>query len=395
MATHLRRLGHEVLVITSSVAGRIDGETEVIRTPDLMSSPALRRVLGARPTSRDSPPGYLAPTPHERILVPDPKLVGWVPGALAAARRVLSRQPIDCLITTSPFESTHLIGLALGRRRPPWVVDLRDGWTFDPWKPALPLPAQRRLDAWLERLVLHHADAVAASPRAVAADVRRRFGRAAYHIGDGWDPELEPQLARVQGPRANSSLVILAYTGTLWRADGQDPTPVLEALRRIRAANHGRGGQLELVVAGPLSSVEARRLREHCPDGAVRHVGFLPRIEAVALQRTADALLLIGSHQRDVVTGKLFEYLAAGRPIVTLPDDNEAAAIVRETGTGVAVPLANPGAIERALCDVVTGKLRESYRPRGLAAYRYPAPARAMLDVVWEAINLGLGRLAG
>ena len=102
---------------------------------------------------------------------------------------------VDCVITTSPFESTHLIGLGLGAGRPPWIADLRDGWTFESWRRPLPLAVQRGLDLWLERGVLSAADAVTALPRAVARDVRSRFGRPAHHISDGWDPELEPVLA--------------------------------------------------------------------------------------------------------------------------------------------------------------------------------------------------------
>lgn len=94
-----------------------------------------------------------------------------------------------------------------------------------------------------------------------------------------------------------------------------------------------------------------------------------------------------------MVTGKLCEYLASGRPIVALPDNNEGAAIIREARTGVAVPLVDDAAaIERALCDVITGRLLESYQPRGLAAYRYPAPTHAMHDVVAEAIKGGRER---
>jgi glycosyltransferase involved in cell wall biosynthesis len=391
----MRKLGHEVVVITSSIAPRIENEIGVIRTPDLFASRPLRRALRASPLPRSGEPpyGYSPPRTHERILVPDPKLLGWVPGALAAARNVLRRHPVDCLITTSPFESTHLIGLALARQCP-WVADLRDGWTFESWRPALPSATQRRADAWLERHALTSADAVSAVPRAVAADVQRRLGRAAHHISDGWDPELERDLARASRTTLRPGRVRLVYTGTLWRADGQDPSPVFDALRRLRAEDHDLATRLELVLAGPLSPTESQRLSAFRLDGAVRHIGHVSRIEAVALQRAADALLLIGSSRRDVVTGKIFEYLASGQPIVVVPDENEAAAIVRDTGTGVAITLDHQTAIVQVLRDLITGKLRESYRPHGLEAFRYPAPARAMLDVVQEAITLGLARLA-
>lgn len=397
MIRHMRDLGHEVVVITTSLAGRIEGESAVIRTPDLLGSSALRRALRARPLPGpgDPPPGYLPPAIHERILIPDPKLLGWVPGTYAVARKVLQHRRTDCVITTSPFESTHLVGLALGARRPPWVVDLRDGWTFEQWRAPFPLATQRRIDGWLEREVLSKADAVTALPRAVAADVGRRFGRTAHHITDGWDPKLEQELARRPGPDLRLDGVALVYTGTLWRADGQDPSPVLDAIRCLRLEDLEQSRRLQLVLAGPLSHVEAGRLSQLELAGAVQHVGHLSRIGAVALQRSADALLLLASERRDVVTGKLFEYLASGRPIIVMSDRNEAATIVRKTGTGVAVAPGDQTAILQVLRDLITGRLIERYRPHGLAAYRYPAPARAMIEVVHEAMERGMERLAG
>lgn len=402
MVRHMREMGHDVVVITTSAAGRVEGEERVIRTRDVFSVPAVRRALGAPALPGPSYPARadFPPTTHQRIAVPDPKILGWAPGAYAAARPLLRDGSVDCLITTSPFESTHLVGLALGPRRPSWLVDLRDGWTFEPWRSPLPLSAQRRMDAWLERRVLTAADGVTAVPRAVVADVRRRFGRAAQHISDGWDPALERDLPAVkppQGSAANPSpgCISLVYTGTLWRADGQDPSPLLHAIRRLRVEERPVGQRLRLIVAGALSPIEARRLDQFGLDSAIRHLGYLSRSEAVMLQRSADGLVVLGSSHRDVVTGKLFEYLASGRPIIVLSDRNEAATIVRETRTGVAVAPEDQSAIVQVLRDLVRGQLAAFYRPRGLAAYRYPAPAETMIEAIYAAMARGAERLAG
>jgi hypothetical protein len=76
--------------------------------------------------------------------------------------------------------------------------------------------------------------------------------------------------------------------------------------------------KFELVIAGSLSHVEARLLNQFGLDGLVRHVGHLSRVEALALQRQADALPLLTSGQINMVTGKIVEYLASGRPILAL-----------------------------------------------------------------------------
>ena len=388
MTTHLRKLGHEVVVITSSPAGVSQAEGGVVRTRDVLTIKTVRKLLRSPPLPGpgDPPPGHSPRKIRHGIVVPDPQLVSWAPGAFVAAQRILRRREFDCMITTSPFESTHLVGLALGARRPPWVADLRDGWTFDPWRPDPPLFVQRTIDARLEREVLVRADAVSALPLAVAADVRSRFGRAAHHVPGGWDPELEADVARARPPLVDPERVTLVYTGTLWKNPRQDPAPLFAALRRLQTDDPDLCGRLELVIAGPLSTTEAERLAQFRIGRTLRHVGHLSRLEAVALQRRADALVLVASRERDVVTGKLFEYLVAGRPILALTNRDEAAAIVDETGTGVAVALDDEPAIVQGLRDVISGELMERYRPRGLSAYTFPAPAIAMLDVIQTAI---------
>ncbi len=388
MVAHLRKLGHEVAVVTVSSFGRLELEIDVIRTPDLFAIPALRRLLvaSAQPGAGEPSGGFAPPPLHELLLVPDPKLLGWLPPALAAVRRILRARRFDCLITASPFESTHLVGLMLGTRRPAWVADLRDGWTFEPWRAALPWSAQRRLDRWLEERTLIRADAVSAASEAVAAELERRLRRRIHHVANGWDPDLEPAVVAAGGPTPDASRVTLVYTGSLWKTVGQDPSPLLAALARLRRESPELSARLELMIAGPLSGIEAQRLQSFELDGIVRHVGHLARLQAIALQRRADALILITSRHRNVVTGKIFEYLAAGRPILALARDDEAAAMIRATGTGIVVPLDDEVEIMRALCDAAAGKFLNVYQPRGLEAYRYPAPARAMLDVVREAI---------
>ena len=139
MAKYLRLLGHDVTVLTTSAFGNLsdDAESGVIRSPDLSASPRLRKLLRRPPlpaagaaAAVDKPPSAAI----TRFVVPDTWLLTWVPGATRTARALIDDRRIDCVVTSSPYESTHLIGLALGRRRPAWIADFRDGWTFESWR---------------------------------------------------------------------------------------------------------------------------------------------------------------------------------------------------------------------------------------------------------------------
>ena len=193
MSKYLRRAGYEVEILTTSAFGSLpdDPELQVHRAFDLVGAHWLRKSLRRPPLPAagaaavdDTPP----PAIVTKLVVPDHCAVCWVPFAVATARRVLAAHSFDCIVTTSAYESTHLIPLALGRRRPAWIADFRDGWTFHPWKPPYPTRAQHRLDAFLER---------ARRPNRGANDMRGSAGRRGLRTRDsGSTPPWRPQRIR-------------------------------------------------------------------------------------------------------------------------------------------------------------------------------------------------------
>jgi glycosyltransferase involved in cell wall biosynthesis len=386
MVRHLRGLGHEVTVITTSLWGPPPAADAggVLRTRDLAAMGSVRRLL-RRPARADdgtAGSGGESAGMRSRLLVPDPFVVSWVPFAAAAARRVIRRQPIDCVITSSPPDSVHLAALMLGRHRPAWIAELRDGWTYEPLRPPFATAFQRRLDARLERRVSQRADGLVGATGPISADLETRLAVEAETIRNGWDPALEPKVEAAEPPGLESDRVNLLYTGSLGGIRGHDDRGLLAGLREISRDQPELAGQLRLVIAGPLT--EGERAELTAPDLApiVRVLGELPRAQALRLQRDADALLLITSRDVSIATGKLYEYLSAGRPILALAGKNEAAAIVAETATGRVVPPDDVSAIRRALAATVSGELSESYEPRGLDPYVYPAPAEALAALI-------------
>ena len=110
----------------------------------------------------------------------------------------------------------------------------------------------------------------------------------------------------------------LVYTGTLSGMRGHDDRGLLEALRRFASEDPGTARRMRLVLAGRLMDDEADVFQAPDLKPLVHIAGALPRPVAVALQRQADALLLVTSHHKSIATGKIFEYLTAGKPILAL-----------------------------------------------------------------------------
>jgi glycosyltransferase involved in cell wall biosynthesis len=297
-------------------------------------------------------------------------------------RRELTRRPIDCVITSSPAESTHLLALGSGTRRPPWIADFRDGWCFEPIRPPFPLAAQRALDHALERRVVISADVVVAVTPPIVDDFRSRFGVAALHIPNGFDPELADA-----GPLPVERALTFVHTGALFGIRGRDPGPLLSAIQGLLRHEPGLEERLELLVVGRSEHDERSMIESAGLSRVVRHLGYVPRTRALSLQRAADALILLTSPGRCEATGKLYEYLGSRRPIIALAEGSEAGRIVSATGTGTVVRQDDVPGITAALRDAISGELESRYAPHGLEPYTYPAPAEQMAEAVEAAIE--------
>jgi glycosyltransferase involved in cell wall biosynthesis len=379
LAKYLGRLGYRVTVLTSSVSGDgpIEGAVEVFRTPDLMTSRFNWRRRSFAALGGGIPAAYSRRSAVESIVVPDLGLITWLPFALRRSHRLARGASFDCVLTSSPPQSAHLVGLGLRRLGVPWIAELRDGWTCEPPRPPWPTGPQRRLDAALERSTLTRADLVVGVTEPIVEDARRRLGVRAELVTNAFDPEETADAASVDDLLSDGRHA-LVHTGRM-AVSGSTPRPLLEALARLRSP------RLDVVLAGPLSEDERELVARAQEQGLVRWVGALDRPRTLALQQAADSLLVVteGSSRRSVATGKLYEYLAAGRPILVLGDDTEAARIVRETGAGTATSAIDSAAIADALRDLV----ERPHAPPGAQAierYGFPAVAARLAELVDE-----------
>ena len=386
MAKWLRRLGHEVTVLTTAAYGRsaTDAEDGVVRAADAQLWRARLRGTDHVDALFDSDRYSGKPHPLSRILVPEALVAAWAPFARSRALKLNRARRFDCVVTTSPPESAHMVGAALRRRGVPWVADVRDAWTFESLRPEYPTKAQRRLDERLERRWLGGADAVACVSEPAAEDLRRRGIANPVLIPNGWDPETAPPPASAPTGLLDADRVTLLYTGR-FGSYGRDPRALVEGIGRLAAESPDAAARLELAIAGPLNDAEAALFATDVTPARITLLGSLPRERALALQREADVLLLIAQPTRtQLLNIKLFEYLASGQPILALAEGTEAGRIVEETG-GQTAPANDPIAIATALRAMVEDGL-PSPPASAVAPYTYPAPAERLASVVEAAI---------
>jgi glycosyltransferase involved in cell wall biosynthesis len=389
MAKWLRRAGHDVTVVTTSAYGTepADDRDGVVRTSDLQRWRA--RLAGKEHIDALFDSDTYSGAPHilSKVVVPEALAAAWMPFARTRALALNREHRFDAVITTSPPESVHAVGLALRRRGVPWVADVRDGWTFESLRPEFPTAAQRRLDRNLERRWLGGADVVVCVSKPAADDLRRRGIAEPLLIPNGWDPETAPSRTAAGATDAvlDPGRVSLLYTGR-FGSYGRDPRPLVTALNRLARENPDAAAKLELVVAGPLSDDEASLLATDVSPARIVRAGSLPRERALALQGEADALLLIAQPTRSQLLNiKLFEYMASGTPILALAGGTEAGRVVAGIG-GETVRADDPVAIAAALAKLAVSGL-EPPPADAVAPYTYPAPAEQMSAAVEAAIG--------
>ena len=397
MAKHLARLGWRVTVLTTSAFGPGDDEgaddgIEVIRSFDMQTWRARLAGHDRVDSLFDSDSYTGRPHPLSKVIVPEPLAVAWAPFARRAALAAHRRSPFDCVLTTSPPESAHAVGLALQRRGVAWVADVRDAWTFEPLRKPFPTRLQHRLDERLERRWLGGADEVVCVSEPAAADLRERGIAAPRVIANAWDPDSDPgpeALRSVEGLLDPDRLSLL-YTGR-FGSFGRDPGGLAAGIAALGSGNPEAAARLELAIAGPLTPDE-RTLLEEAGRGPVKVtlLGSLERERSLALQRSADALLLLAQPARSqLVNFKLFEYLAAERPILALAGGTEAGRIAGELGVEPIVRADDPEAIATALAKLARGELNPP-DPASSNRYRYPPAAEAM-SAALEAATKGRG----
>jgi len=331
---YLGRFGWRVTVLTLNreayqvtdpkLEEQVPPDVRVVRTPFI----DVKRHLAIR----GSYPSFLA--------IPD-RWSGWWPWAVAAGRRVLRRDPVDVVYSTSPHATAHLIALSLaGRAKLHWVADFRDPWYEEP-----PEPGTTRIGhvaaRMLERLVAGRADLIVASTTRLRNTLAARYPRQSPEkflaIPNGYD---EADFSSVLGSSASSpDELLIVHAGSLSERF-RDPRPVFEAVHRAAQTGLVDPSRIRFRFLGGGPFGESAEVKEAVKDaGLIARVEFLPRVSYQAslteLGRASILLLLQASKDTvDLVPAKLFEYLRAGRPVLALAPLGATAEVLNDTRGG-------------------------------------------------------------
>ena len=268
------------------------------------------------------------------FFLPDPRR-GWNKYALAKAKEIIESEAIETIVTTSPPHSTQLIGLELKRLYPhlKWVADLRDPWTDIYYNEDLyPTRWAKKRNLRYERSVLLGADQIIT----VSEECKRLFAEKAdvaekisvvpngYDTKDFYQLGVRSEELGVTGVASN--LKTLSYIGVM------APQYDLEPLKSLV---QGRNNIL-LRFVGVVS--ENIKLEIESWGVQTEFVSYVSHGKAIEYMQASDALMLFIPNvlnNEGILTGKLFEYLAAGRKILLFgPKYGDAMRLINECEAG-------------------------------------------------------------
>ncbi len=336
LVKNLLKYGIEPIVITvdpevASYAGtdvqllkEIPSTVRVFRTDTNEHYKYYKRLVTKNiPTAgfaNESQPGFLQKAARflrGNFYFPDPRK-GWFKYAMAQAEKIIKEEQIDIVFTTSPPQSTHLIGLELKKKLGvQWICDLTDPWTdIYYFKQLYHLPFALEINKRMELQVLENADKLITCSH----NFRELFLKKSSKISAknfeilyvGYDADHFKNL--ISAPSADE--FVITYTGTI--ADSYNPKAFFRALKRLITDDSVK---LKMRFVGMVSEGVQTMISACGIDSITEYTGTVSHDQSLEYLMKSTILLLIvpqNENNEGIIPGKIFEYFASRKPIIAL-----------------------------------------------------------------------------
>jgi glycosyltransferase involved in cell wall biosynthesis len=269
------------------------------------------------------------------VFIPDARRF-WIRPSISYLSQWLNENKVDLIVSTGPPHSMHMIGMGLQQKTGlPWLADFRDPWVNIDFAGDLAMSQwAKNRNITLERKVLQRANQVVVVSELMADEFRSKTTRPVQVITNGYDPDdfaIPDYLLRKDGKFS------IVHTGSL--NDRRNHPELWESIAKLRneSPEFKTLCIIRLIGKNDVSvrkSIEANGLEE-----CIEWVDYMPHAEIIAEQKSAAILLLsinnYGAEEngffspKATLTGKLFEYLAAQRPVLMIgPEDGQAADVL-------------------------------------------------------------------
>ncbi len=315
----------------------------------------LLSLLGKKKTQSA---GFLNPNPTfvEKVLqyiranyfIPDARKF-WMKPSVKYLKKYLEESNIDCVITTGPPHSLHLIGLQLKQQFPiKWITDFRDPWTEIDYFHQLPLSKKAiKKHHCLEEKVLKNADAVVVVGNTMKKNYDQ-FNSNIITITNGFDGEIKEVNTKLDDK------FTFTHIG-LMNAD-RNPKMLWEIFSELCSENESFKNDFQLKLIGKIDPSIIKDIETNQLSNNVEIIDYVSHKEVLEFQQKSQILLLVVNNvpsAKGIITGKIFEYLMAKRPILAIaPSDGDLAEILKNTQAGITVNFEDKTQLKNSILDL-------------------------------------------
>ncbi len=333
-------------VYDESLLAEVPPEANVIRTESLdplrlgafifrggeagTFSKATEKAAHNRFLSQGSPAVQAYRRLRDFLAFPDAQL-GWIPFAYRNALKTIAKHKIDVIVAHIGTLSSGVVAYMLsGKTDTPYLLDFSDGWTSDPY-----LARPTLLHKWghevLEKRIVGDANAITVYGEFLSRRFVERYpwldGRI-HVLLNGYDPEdFSDIIPKDRSPEAFR----IVYMGSLYAHHETNLRVFVEALKSMPEELRRT---LEVVFVGQVYTGAVEQVAAAELDVKIRFTGYVRHAEALSHLASADAgLLFVKPGDLSMVTGKVFEYVAMGIPILACVEPEGACAgVLRQAG---------------------------------------------------------------
>lgn len=336
----------------------ISPETEVIKTHIWEPYSWYKKFLGIRREEKVNA-GFIAETEKPKLkekisvwirgnfFIPDARKF-WIRPSIRFLKTYLKEHPVDAIVTTGPPHSMHLIALGLKKHFSiPWVADFRDPWSeIDFYEQLYLTPMADRKHKRQELKVLKGADRVVAVGEIRAKDLEAIGGRPVDVITNGYD-----EADFVSSEILADEKFTIVHVGALNR-DRNHPI-FWKVLGELVREDPAFADALEVRLVGKVDYSVNDQIQLMQLEKFVSRIEYLPHNQIAGVMKAAQLLYLPINNTpkpNSIIPGKIFEYLASGRPILgTGPVKGDSAAILEKAKAGLMVDFEDEGTLKEAL----------------------------------------------
>ena len=374
LAKYLPEFGWQPIILAAPLPEKPNMQFRVVETSYRDALGFWKRLLRLNPeedirrqvkkrlgiTSKKSLVDYVFTFLGEIVNYPDSDR-GWKPFAIKAGSELLQKEDIDAMLSSSSPVTSHLIAKELkASYKIPWIADFRDLWSQNH---NYAYGSIRKLvDTRLELKTLSNADALITVSEPWAEKLRTLHKeKPVYAITHGFD------LAEVNDPPAKlATKFTITYTGSIYAGE-QEPSKLFADLRDLISSGTMNPDEIEVRFYGLEPGWLDREIEQYGLSNIIKQYGVVPRQIALEKQRESQLLLRLkweDPRERGAYSGKIFEYLAARRPILaTGGSDDVVSELLNETKAGICAPTVED--IKNALRE-----LYAEYKLKGKITYK-------------------------